>query len=103
MIAFFIRRGSRRGSSVFFSYTIVVLALAAFIFLAFPPLVKETFSAINSLPATIKTADILNPIQKSLYSTAKNVFPDIPQSISLEDLISLITSSFSDFAGGVFD
>jgi predicted PurR-regulated permease PerM len=103
MIKFFIRRGSRRGTSVFFSYTIIIVIVAAFIFLALPPLVKETFSAINSLPPTIRTADILNPIQKSLYSTAKNVFPDIPQSISLENLISLITSSFSDFAGGVFD
>jgi predicted PurR-regulated permease PerM len=103
LIAFFVRKGSRRGSSVFFSYTIVVIAVSAFIFLALPPLVKETFSAINSLPSTIKTADILNPIQKSLYATAKNVFPDIPKTISMEDLISLITTSFSDFAGGIFD
>ncbi len=103
MITFFVKKGARRGSSVFFSYSIVVIACLSFIFVALPPLVKETFSAINSLPATIKTADILNPIQKSLYSTAKNVFPDIPKTISIEDLISLITSSFSDFAGGIFD
>ncbi|MEN9604367.1 MAG: hypothetical protein RJB39_52 [Candidatus Parcubacteria bacterium] len=103
MINFFIRKGSRRGSSVFFSYSIIIIAVTSFILLALPPLVKETFSALNSLPGTIKTADILNPIQKSLYASAKHVFPGIPQTISMEDLISLITSSFSDFAGGVFD
>lgn len=103
MIVFFTKRGMRRGVSVLLSYSIIGLTVFAFIFFAIPPLVKETFSAINSLPDTIKTADILNPIQKSLYSTAKNIFPDIPQTIPLEDLVSLITSSFSNFAGGVFD
>lgn len=103
MIVFFTKRGMRRGVSVLLCYSIIVLTIFAFIFFAIPPLVKETFSAINSLPDTIKTADILNPIQKSLYSTAKNIFPDIPQSIPLEDLVSLITSSFSNFAGGIFD
>lgn len=103
MIIFFTKKGMRRGVSVALSYSIIALTVSAFIFLALPPLVKETFSAINSLPDNIKTADILNPIQKSLYGTAKNIFPDIPQSIPLEDLISLITSSFSNFAGGVFD
>lgn len=103
LVGFFVRRGSRRGTSVFFSYSIVVFAVGAFILLALPPLVRETFSALNSLPGTIKTADILNPIQKSLYTSAKHVFPDIPSTISMEDLISLITSSFSDFAGGIFD
>ncbi len=103
MIRFFSRRGSKRGSAVFFSYSIVVLAFTAFFLIALPPLIKETFSAINSLPGTIKTADILNPIQKSLYTSVKKVFPEVPQSISMEDLVGLITSSFSDFVGGIFD
>jgi len=103
MILFFVRRGFRRGASVIISYGLILLTLASFTFLALPPLIRETFSAINSLPTTIKTADILNPIQKSLYTVAKNIFPDIPQKVSLEDLIGLITSSFSNFAGGVFD
>lgn len=103
MVQFFVRRGSKRGVSVFFGYSIVVLAFAAFIFIALPPLVKETFSALNSLPGTIKTADILNPIQKTLYTSVKKVFPEIPQTISMEDLISLVTSSFSNFVGGIFD
>jgi predicted PurR-regulated permease PerM len=103
MILFFMRQGFRRGASVTISYGLIVVAIAAFVFLALPPLVRETFSALNSLPSTIKTADVLDPIQKSLYTVAKNIFPDIPQRISLEDLVSLITSSFSSFAGGVFD
>lgn len=103
MIRFFTKKGSKRGPAVFFSYSIVVFAFTAFIFIALPPLIKETFSALNSLPGTIKTADILNPIQKSLYSSVKKVFPDIPQSISMEDLVGLITSSFSEFVGGIFD
>lgn len=103
LIVFFTKRGFGRGSSVLISYGSILLIGAAFIFLAMPPLIKETFSAINSLPTTIKTADILNPIQKSLYSVVKNIFPDIPPRISLEDMLNLITSSFSNFAGGVFD
>jgi predicted PurR-regulated permease PerM len=103
LILFFSKRGMSRGASVFLSYVLIVVVAFSFIFLALPPLVRETFSAINSLPSTIKTADVLNPIQKSLYTIAKNIFPDIPQRISIEDLVSLITSSFSNFVGGVFD
>lgn len=103
LILFFYKKGLSRGVSVLISYGMILVVLLSFIFIALPPLIKETFSAINSLPTSIKTADILNPIQKSLYTVAKNIFPEIPQRISIEDLVSLITSSFSNFAGGVFD
>lgn len=103
LILFFSKRGASRGASVFLSYGLILGVVLSFVFLAMPPLVRETFSAINTLPTTIKTADVLNPIQKSLYTVAKNIFPDIPQRISIEDLVSLITSSFSNFVGGVFD
>ncbi|MES2622826.1 MAG: AI-2E family transporter [Patescibacteria group bacterium] len=103
LILFFTKRGLGRGVSVFITYALILAVVMSFIFLALPPLVRETFSAINSLPTTIKTADVLNPIQKSLYTVARNIFPDIPQRISIEDLVGLITSSFSNFVGGVFD
>ncbi len=103
MVLYFNRHRLGRGASVLTSYGLVLVILAAFIFLALPPLIRESFSAINSLPTSVRTADILNPIQKSLYTVAKNIFPDIPPRISLEDLVGLITSSFSNFAGGVFD
>jgi len=75
----------------------------SFFFFVVPPLLKQSINALNSLPETVKTSDVLDPIQKSLYKTTKSIFPDIPPTISLEDLTSLITSYFSDFAGGIFD
>jgi predicted PurR-regulated permease PerM len=103
LILFFKKRGMSRGVAVMTAYLSVILVFASFIFFAVPPLLKESFSALNSLPDNIRTSDVLNPIQKGLYKSAKNIFPDIPATISLEDLTSLITSSFSDLAGGIFD
>jgi predicted PurR-regulated permease PerM len=103
LILFFKKRGMGRGLSVLISYLLLVLIFVSFILFAIPPLLKESITALNSLPDTIKTSDLLNPIQKGLYKTAKNVFPEIPQTVSLEDLTSIVTSSFSSFAGGMFD
>ena len=103
LVGFFKRLKFNRGVSVFLSYFLLIFILASFVFFAIPPLLKESFNALNSLPDNIKTSDVLNPIQKGLYKTAKNIFPDIPSTISLDDLTTLITSSFSNFAGGVFD
>lgn len=103
LILFFKKRFNNRGLAVLTSYSLLILIFLSFIFFALPPLLRESVNAINSLPDTIKTSDLLNPIQKGLYKSAKNIFPDIPQTISLEDLISLLASSFSDFAGGIFD
>lgn len=103
LIIFFKKKTDSRGISVLISYLSLVIIFISFIFFALPPLLKESVGALNSLPDTIKTSDLLNPIQKGLYKTAKNIFPEIPQTISIEDLASLIASSFSGFAGGVFD
>ncbi len=103
MVLFFKKRGMNRGFSVLTSYMLLVAIFISFIFFALPPLLKESLTALNSLPETVKTSDLLNPIQKGLYKTAKNIFPEIPQTISIEDLTTLIISSLSDFAGGVFD
>ncbi len=103
LILFFKKRGLSRGLSVTFSYIFLILIFLSFIFFALPPILKESVNALNSLPDTIKTSDLLNPIQKGLYKSAKNIFPDIPQTISLEDLTSLIASYFSGLAGGIFN
>lgn len=103
LILFFKKFGLNRSFSTIFSYLLLIGVFTSFFFFAVPPLLKQSVNALNSLPDTIKTSDILDPIQKSLYKTAKTVFPDIPPTISLEDLTSLIASYFSDFAGGVFD
>lgn len=103
LILFFKRIGTNRGIAVALSYLLLVGIFLAFFFFALPPLFKESLTALNSLPESIKTSDVLNPIQKGLYKTAKGIFPDIPSTISLEDLTSLIASYFSDFAGGIFD
>lgn len=103
LILFFKRRGINRGFSVLFSYLLLVSIFVSFILFAIPPLLKESMLALNSLPDTVKTSDLLNPIQKGLYKSAKNIFPDIPQTVSLDDLTSIITSSFSNFAGGMFE
>ena len=103
LILFFKRIGINRGIAVLLSYLLLVSIFLSFFFFALPPLFKETLTALNSLPESVKTSDLLNPIQKGLYKTAKGIFPDIPSTISLEDLTSLIVSYFSDFAGGIFD
>ena len=103
LILFFKRIGINRGFSVVISYLLLIGIFMAFFFFALPPLFKESLAALNSLPDSIKTSDLLNPIQQGLYKTAKGIFPDIPASISLEDLTSLTISYFSDFAGGIFD
>ncbi|MBC7981935.1 AI-2E family transporter [Candidatus Parcubacteria bacterium] len=103
LILFFKRIGANRGFAVVLSYLLLVAIFLAFFFFALPPLFKESLTALNSLPDSIKTSDVLNPIQKGLYKTAKGIFPEIPSTISLEDLTSLIASYFSDFAGGIFD
>ncbi len=103
LILFIKKRVSSRGLSVSISYLLLIGVFLSFIFLAIPPLLKESVNALNSLPDTIKTSDLLNPIQKGLYKSAKNIFPDIPQTISLEDLIGLMATYFSDFAGGIFE
>ncbi len=103
LILFFKRIGVNRGIAVLLSYLLLVSIFLSFFFFALPPLFKETLTALNSLPESVKTSDLLNPIQKGLYKTAKGIFPDIPSTISLEDLTSLIASYFSDFAGGIFD
>ena len=103
LINFFRKFRINRGFSVILAYLLLIGFFASFFFFAIPPLLKQSVNALNSLPDTIKTSDLLDPIQKSLYKTAKGVFPDIPPTISLEDLTNLITSYFSDFAGGIFD
>ncbi|MBC7767043.1 AI-2E family transporter [Arenimonas sp.] len=103
LILFFKKLGTNRGIAVALSYLLLVGIFLSFFFFALPPLFKETLTALNSLPESVKTSDLLNPIQKGLYKTAKGIFPDIPSTISLEDLTSLIASYFSDFAGGIFD
>ncbi len=103
LIIFFKRRGINRPIAAITSYLFLIIIFLSFVFFAIPPILRESVNVINSLPDTIKTSDLLNPIQKGLYKSAKNIFPDIPQTISLEDLISLMASSFSGFAGGVFD
>ena len=103
LILFFKKMGITRGLSVALSYLLLVGIFIAFFFFVLPPLFKETAVALNSLPESVKTSDLLNPIQKGLYKTAKGIFPEIPSTISLEDLTSLIASYFSDFAGGIFD
>jgi predicted PurR-regulated permease PerM len=103
LVLFFKKFGMNRGFAAIFSYLLLIAVFLSFFFFAVPPLLKQSVSALNSLPDTIKTSDLLDPIQKSLYKTAKSVFPDIPPTISLEDLTSLITAYFSNFAGGIFD
>ncbi len=103
LILFFKRFGLNRSLSAIVSYLLLISVFASFFFFAVPPLLKQSVNALNSLPDTIKTSDLLDPIQKSLYKTVKTVFPEIPPTISLEDLTSLTASYLSDFAGGIFD
>jgi predicted PurR-regulated permease PerM len=103
LILFFKKIVKARGLAVLLSYLLVITVLVSFIFFVVPPLLKESLVALNSLPDDIKTSDLLNPIQHGLYQTVKSAFPGVPKTISLVDLISLISSSFSNLAGGIFN
>lgn len=98
---------TKRGIQRVFAAAIMYLGIAAIVTSIFtfviPPLFSESVSAINSLPKYVKTIDIFNPITQGAYTSVKTFFPDIPNTISIGDLATMLTGTISEFSGGLFD
>jgi predicted PurR-regulated permease PerM len=83
-------------------YSLLVGAVVAFFTFILPPLFGETVSALNGLPRNIKTADIFNGLHSGAFTSARTLFPELPTTISVGDIIGIVTDSISTFSGGVF-
>lgn len=102
-----IRWLTRRKIQRVFSAIIMYLFIASFITGVFafliPPIATEAVSALNGLPKSIKTIEILKPLQGVALKNVQTFFPDIPSTISFGDLTNTFTATVSDFSGGIFD
>lgn len=98
----FVRRNIPRAISAAFVYLIIVLGVVAISAFVVPPLFTETLSALNSLPKYIKTIDLFSGTT-STFLGFQTLFPDLPSTISVGNLIGIFTDTISGFSGGVFD
>jgi predicted PurR-regulated permease PerM len=99
---FFIKKKIPRAISVILMYTILIGLILAFVSFILPPLFNETVSALNSLPRSIKTADIFNGLHNGAFSSARAIFPELPATVSVGDLVGTVTNSLAIFSGGTF-
>lgn len=97
----FIRRRLPRPTSVILMYLIMLGVVISFFTFILPPLFNETITALNGLPKSIKTAEIISG--QGGLSGIRNFFPDLPSSISLGDITELVINTVSSLSGGVFD
>ncbi|MEI8062064.1 MAG: AI-2E family transporter [bacterium] len=97
----FMRRRLPRPTAVVIMYLIVLGLVVSFFTFILPPLFSETITALNGLPKSVKTAELISA--KGNLSSIRNLFPDLPSSISLGDISSIVVNAISNFSGGVFD
>lgn len=102
-VKWFVKRNIPRALSAILVYALIIGSFAAIFSFAIPPLLGEMVSAVNSIPKYVKTIDIFTPISKSAYSGTKILFPSIPSTISIGDIVSNTTDTISNFSGGMFD
>ena len=102
-VKWFVKKNIPRALSAILIYAIIIGGLTAFFSFAIPPLLGEMVSAISSIPKYVKTIDLFTPINRNVYSGTKILFPDIPNTISVGDIISNVTDTISGFSGGMFD
>jgi len=102
-VKWFVKRNIPRALSAILVYAIIVGAISILFSFAVPTLLGETVSAVNSIPKYVKTIDIFSPINKNAYTGTKLFFPEIPNTISVGDIISRVTGAVSNFSGGMFD
>lgn len=102
-VKWFVKRNIPRAISAILVYALIIGSLTMFFSFAIPPLAGEMASAVNSIPKYVKTIDIFTPIDKNAYKGTKALFPDIPSTISVGDVISKTTDAVSNFSGGMFD
>ncbi len=98
----FVRRGIPRALSAIIMYLLLMTTIFGVFYFVLPPLFTETISAMNSLPRYIKTADFFGGTHNEAFKGANLIFPDLPSTISVGDLIGYATESLTEFSGGVF-
>ncbi len=98
----FIKRKIPRAISAIIMYTLLVGVVIGFFTFIMPPLFSETVSALNSLPRSVKTADIFNNLHNGAFTSARAIFPELPTTISVGDVIGYFTDSLSSLSGGVY-
>lgn len=98
----FIRHRIPRAISAILMYTILIGLVIAFFSFVLPPLFGEVVSALNSLPKYIKTSDLFNGLHTGAFTGAQAVFPELPATISVGDVIGYFTESLATFSGGAF-
>lgn len=102
-VKWFVKKNLPRALSAILVYALIVGFLTLIFSFVVPPLLGEMVSAVNSIPKYVKTIDIFTPVNKNVYSGTKILFPDIPSTISVGDIISNVTNAISRFSGGMFD
>lgn len=102
-VKWFVKKNLPRALSAILVYALITGFLALIFSFVVPPLLGEMVSAVNSIPKYVKTIDIFTPVNKNVYSGTKILFPDIPSTISVGDIISNVTNAISRFSGGMFD
>lgn len=97
----FMRRRLPRPTAVVAMYIIVIGLVIGFFTFVLPPLFSETVTALNGLPKSVKTAELISA--QGGLSSIRSFFPDLPSSISLGDIANMIVGTISNFSGGIFD
>lgn len=99
----FVKRKIPRAISAIIMYTLLILFIAGLFYFVLPPLFTETVSAMQSLPRNIQTADIFGGTHNGAFKGASLIFPELPSTISVGDLISRATEALTTFAGSGLD
>lgn len=99
----FVRHKIPRILSAILMYSLVVACIVGVFIFLLPPLFSETTSALTGIPKYIQTVDILHPLSKSTFLEIKKIFPSLPDTISIGDLVTQGTATISSFSGGLFD
>lgn len=102
-VKWLVKRNIPRILSSILVYAGIIIAFVFLFYFVVPPLLGEMVSAFNSVPKYIKTIDIFTPVDKDVYRGTKILFPDMPNTISVGDIISNVTTAISNFSGGIFD
>lgn len=99
----FVRHRVPRVVAATLMYLLIMGVIVSIFTFLLPPLFSEAINALNGLPKNVKTIDILNPIHENTITGVKAIFPNLPSTISVGDLIGAFTATLSSFSGGVFD
>ncbi len=97
-----VRRRFPRPLAALSIYAFIAFILLSIFYFVLPPLLGETAGLLNNLPQYVKTIDIINPFHNDSFASFTSALPGIPQNISVDGLISNITSSVAGFSSGFF-